>query len=76
MGGRAEPVRGERGALGGGEGRDEGDRVARPGPGVEGGETACKLARKWGYKVKGIPDNQARIVFANENFWGRILAGG
>jgi len=42
--------------------------------GVEGGETACKLARKWGYKVKGIQQNQAKIVFAKNNFWGRTLA--
>ena len=43
-------------------------------PGVEGGETACKLARKWGYKVKGVPKNTARILFAEGNFWGRTLA--
>jgi len=43
-------------------------------PGVEGGETACKLARKWGYRVKGIPKNQAKILFAEGNFWGRTLA--
>jgi len=42
--------------------------------GVEGGETANKLARKWGYLKKGIPHNQARIVFAKGNFWGRTLA--
>ncbi|OON23947.1 aminotransferase, class III [Opisthorchis viverrini] len=42
--------------------------------GVEAGETACKLARKWAYKVKGVPDNEARIVFAEGNFWGRTLA--
>ena len=42
--------------------------------GVEGGETAIKLARKWGYEVKGIPENQARVIFASENFWGRTLA--
>jgi ornithine--oxo-acid transaminase len=42
--------------------------------GVEGGETANKLARKWGYMKKGIPANQARILFANGNFWGRTLA--
>lgn len=42
--------------------------------GVESGETACKLARKWGYQVKGIEENQARIVFADGNFWGRTLA--
>jgi len=33
-----------------------------------------KLARKWGYKVKGIADNQAKIVFVEGNFWGRTLA--
>ena len=42
--------------------------------GVEGGETAIKLARRWGYNVKGIPENQAKIVFAEGNFWGRTLA--
>ena len=43
-------------------------------PGVEGGETACKLARKWGYMNKKIPDNQAKIVFVEGNFWGRTMA--
>ena len=42
--------------------------------GVEGGETANKLARKWGYEVKGIQDNKAKIIFAHGNFWGRTLA--
>ena len=42
--------------------------------GVEAGETSIKLARKWGYTVKGIPKNQAVVVFAAENFWGRTLA--
>ena len=42
--------------------------------GVEGGETANKLARKWGYTKKGIPNNKARIIFAKGNFWGRTLA--
>lgn len=42
--------------------------------GVEGGETACKLARKWAYNVKGVPKNQAKTVFAEGNFWGRTLA--
>lgn len=42
--------------------------------GVEGGETACKLARKWGYNVKGVPKNQAKIIVAEGNFWGRTLA--
>jgi len=42
--------------------------------GVEGGETACKLARKWGYTHKKIPDNEAKIVFVEGNFWGRTMA--
>ena len=42
--------------------------------GVEGGETAIKLARRWGYNIKGIPENQAKIIFAEGNFWGRTLA--
>jgi ornithine--oxo-acid transaminase len=50
------------------------DKVLPMNTGVEGGETAVKLARKWGYTVKGIPDNQAQMVFVNGNFWGRTLA--
>lgn len=50
------------------------DKVLPMNTGVEGGETACKLARKWAYKVKKIPDNQAKIVFVEGNFWGRTLA--
>ena len=42
--------------------------------GVESGETACKLARKWGYSCKGIPQNQAKVVFAEGNFWGRTMS--
>lgn len=42
--------------------------------GVEACDSACKLARKWGYKNKKIPHNQAKLVFAEENFWGRSLA--
>ena len=42
--------------------------------GVEGGETAIKLCRKWAYKVKGIEENKAKILFAENNFWGRTLA--
>jgi len=50
------------------------DRVLPMNTGVEGGETAVKLARKWGYQVKGIPPNKARVLFASSNFWGRTLA--
>jgi len=50
------------------------DRVLPMNTGVEGGETAIKLARKWGYEVKGIPKDKARVLFAESNFWGRTLA--
>ncbi len=42
--------------------------------GVEAGETAVKLARKWGYEKKGIKKNAAKIIFPEGNFWGRTLA--
>ena len=42
--------------------------------GVEAGEGAVKLARKWAYQVKGVPKDQAKVVFCNNNFWGRTLA--
>ena len=50
------------------------DKVLPMNTGVEGGETANKLARKWGYLIKGIEENKAKIIFANGNFWGRTLA--
>ncbi len=49
-------------------------RVLPMNTGVEGGETACKLTRRWGYLHKNIPDEKARIVFVEGNFWGRTLA--
>ena len=49
------------------------DRVLPMNTGVEGGETAIKLCRRWGYAVKGIAENQAKIIFASGNFWGRTL---
>jgi ornithine--oxo-acid transaminase len=49
------------------------DRVLPMNTGVEGGETAVKLARRWGYDVKGIPTNQAKVIFVEGNFWGRTL---
>lgn len=39
--------------------------------GAEAVETAIKLARKWAYTVKGVPQNQAEIIVANGNFHGR-----
>lgn len=50
------------------------DRCLPMNTGVEGGETAVKLARRWGYDVKRIPHNRARVVFARGNFWGRTIA--
>lgn len=50
------------------------DRVLPMNTGVEGGETAIKLCRRWGYDVKGIPTNQAKIIFVEGNFWGRTIA--
>lgn len=49
------------------------DRVLPMNTGVEGGETAVKLCRRWGYTIKGIPENKAKIIFASGNFWGRTL---
>ncbi len=50
------------------------DKVLPMNTGVEGGETAIKLARRWAYDKKGIPTNEAKIIFAEGNFWGRTLA--
>ncbi len=49
------------------------DKVLPMNTGVEGGETAVKLCRKWGYEKKGIPTNEAKIIFVEGNFWGRTL---
>ncbi|MGF1533874.1 MAG: ornithine--oxo-acid transaminase [Bernardetiaceae bacterium] len=49
------------------------DKVLPMNTGVEGGETAVKLCRKWAYTVKGIPRDQAKIIFVTGNFWGRTL---
>ncbi len=50
------------------------DKVLMMNAGVEAGETALKLTRKWAYTVKGIPQNQAKVIFAKGNFWGRTIA--
>uniref|UniRef100_A0AAV1TE75 Ornithine aminotransferase n=1 Tax=Peronospora matthiolae TaxID=2874970 RepID=A0AAV1TE75_9STRA len=50
------------------------DRILPMNTGVEGGETAVKLARRWAYDVKGVAENQARVIFAQNNFWGRTLS--
>ncbi|MEM6344054.1 MAG: ornithine--oxo-acid transaminase [Bacteroidota bacterium] len=50
------------------------DKLLPMNTGVEGGETAIKLCRKWAYEKKGVAENQAKIVFVEGNFWGRTLA--
>lgn len=50
------------------------DRVLPMNTGVEAVETAIKLARRWAYKVKGLEENKAIIIFAEGNFHGRTIA--
>jgi ornithine--oxo-acid transaminase len=50
------------------------DKVLPMNTGVEGDETAIKLARKWAYDVKGLPQNEAKIIFCEGNFHGRTMA--
>ncbi|WP_374193026.1 ornithine--oxo-acid transaminase [Streptomyces sp. AV19] len=47
------------------------DMVLPMNTGAEAIETAVKTARKWGYRVKGVPDGKAKIVVADNNFHGR-----
>lgn len=49
------------------------DKMIPMSSGCEGCETACKLARRWGVKVKGVPNDKATIVVANKCFWGRSI---
>jgi ornithine--oxo-acid transaminase len=48
-------------------------RVLPMNTGAEGDETALKLTRKWAYKVKGVPENQAKIICCENNFHGRTI---
>ncbi len=50
------------------------DKVLPMNTGVEAGETAIKLARRWGYRVKKIKENKAKVIFAEGNFWGRTMS--
>ena len=50
------------------------DKVLPMNTGVEAGETAIKLARRWAYDKKGVEENKAKIIFAEGNFWGRTMA--
>lgn len=47
------------------------DMVLPMNTGAEGVETALKLARKWGYEKKGVAENSAKIIVAENNFHGR-----
>lgn len=49
------------------------DKVLPMNTGVEAVETALKLSRKWGYEIKGIAENQAKIIVCSNNFHGRTL---
>ena len=49
------------------------DKMLPMNGGVEAVETAVKLARRWGYVVKKIPENQAVVLLAKGNFWGRTI---
>ncbi len=49
------------------------DKMLPMNSGAEADETALKLIRKWAYKVKGIPENEAKIVVCNGNFHGRTI---
>lgn len=49
------------------------DKVLPMNTGVEAVETALKLSRKWGYTVKGIEENQAKIIVCSSNFHGRTI---
>ena len=49
------------------------DKVLPMNSGAEADETALKLCRKWAYKVKKIPQNEAKIIVCNGNFHGRTI---
>lgn len=49
------------------------DKVLPMNTGAEADETALKLVRRWGYDVKGIPDNEAKIIVCAGNFHGRTI---
>jgi len=50
------------------------DKLLPMNTGVEACETSVKLARRWGYDVKGVEKYKAKIIFAEGNFWGRSIA--
>jgi len=50
------------------------DKVIFMNSGAEAVETAMKFSRRWGYVKKGIPNDKARLIWANGNFHGRTIA--
>lgn len=50
------------------------DKVLPMNTGVEAVETALKLCRRWGYQIKGVPENKAKIIVCANNFHGRTLS--
>ena len=50
------------------------DKVLPMNTGVEAVETGLKLARRWGYEVKGVPHNKAKIITCAQNFHGRTIS--
>ena len=50
------------------------DKVLPMNTGVEAVETGLKLARRWGYEIKGVPKNKAKIITCSQNFHGRTLS--
>ena len=49
------------------------DKILPASGGAETCEAAIKLARRWGYESKGVLDNQAHVIVARNNFWGRTI---
>ncbi len=49
------------------------DKILPMNTGAEGVETAIKLARKWGYERKGIPNGEAKVIVCGQNFHGRTV---
>ena len=49
------------------------DKVLPMNSGAEAVETAIKMARKWGYEIKGVAENQAKIIVCESNFHGRTV---
>ncbi|ETO02143.1 ornithine aminotransferase [Reticulomyxa filosa] len=50
------------------------DRVLPMNTGVEACESSVKIARRWAYEKKGVKSNEAIVIFAENNFWGRSIA--